>query len=254
MKILINILLLSFLVTSVYSQERKVKLAIDGSNSYMKCFTTGRYFNLTTASLGVNVKTSKSNLRFYGTYGFNSYIGLKTDVGYGYADNFAMKSHFLGVTFENYFLDESKKTRLYFGISLLNEVKSNFKNGYISYKFFFPLKLSSPPIPLNYTAIYYGDFPYDEIFGGGLYQSIPILIHVNGGASFRLLENLRLNLSVGYSLSVMNYKYVKWTKYDDRDEMIRKTPMQRKALHSIAGQVGLNYVFSFQKKSKTKIL
>lgn len=241
MRTFVIIIILSLLASCAFSQERRVKLAVDVSNDFLYCFTTGRNYNLSTVSLGVDVKLKNSSLRFYGTYGCNTYIKQRTDVG---DYNAAIKSHFLGGGFEAYFSIESKTIKPFFNVHVLSESNSSYYNGYI-YNFH-PVQYGGIPVA---ESIYQGhNNPPKIIYGGWFYQSTPILVNVNTGASFRLVENLRLNISVGYNLNVMNYKYVTWTKNDDRDEMISKTPVQRKALHSIAGQVGLNYVFSFQKK------
>ena len=237
-----------FFSLNSFTQGNKVNIAIDISNSNMKCITTGRFFNLSTAGLGVDIKMTKLNMRLYGMYGFNTDIGLKSDVGVNYADNFAMKGHFLGGSFEAYFLDEIKRIRPYLKFSLLNEFKSNYENEYIDYEYFFPLNYKTLPVA---ETIYQGhNMPSKVIYGAAFYKSTPILFNMNGGISLRIVENFRLNLSAGYSLSMMKYKYVKWTQYDDFNEMMERSPMQKKALHSIAGQIGLNYVFSFQKKKE----
>jgi hypothetical protein len=243
MRIFVIIIFLSLLASCAFSQERRVKLAVDFSNDLLYSFTTGRNYNLSTASLGVDVKLKNASLRFYGTYGSNTYIKQRADVGNYYG---SIRSHFLGGGFEVYFSIQSKTIKPFFNIHVLSEKNSNYYDGYIDN--FHPVQYRGIPVA---ESIYQGhNNPPKIIYGGWFYQSTPMLVNVNAGASFRLVENLRLNISIGYNLNVMNYKYVTWTKNDDRDEMIRKTPVQRKALHSIAGQVGLNYVFSFQKKSK----
>ena len=240
--------LVNFCFTEMYAQIQKVGLAVDLSNGNTKSALSGLYNN-STASLGVVLKMDNSNLRIYGSYLYSTYI--LTPLGLDeitIAKSHSIQSQFLGGTIEYFFLNESKTIQPFLRGSLLSEFKSNYENGFVGYKTFIPLNFESPPLTTNYAAVYYGDYSEEQMFGCAFYKSTPIILSVNGGVSFRLLENFRVNLSAGYSLSMMKYKYVKWTQYDDFNEMMDRSPMQKKALHSIAGQVGLNYVFLFRKE------
>ncbi len=256
MKFYVLIVFVFYLLTGSYAQIQKVRLVADLSSGYTYNSSFSDLYNRSFASLGIDLEMNKSNVRFYGTYGYSTFIYTplgQYDIGKNYGGNHSIQIQFLGGTLDYYLFNETKILRPFLRTSLFSELESNYKNGYISYKFYSPLKFDSPPMSTNYSALYYGSHPHDQMFGCAFYHSTPILFNLYGGISFRIVENFRINLSAGYSLSLLKYKNVKWTKYDDFEEMINRTPMQKKALHSIAGQIGLNYVFSFQKKSKTDV-
>lgn len=57
----------------MYAQIQKVIIDVDLSNGCTKSSLSGLYNNK-TASLGLNFKMNKSNLRIYGSNGYSTYI------------------------------------------------------------------------------------------------------------------------------------------------------------------------------------
>lgn len=242
-KYFLLILVLSVMINGIAQEnESKVKLAVSTSNNFMVCFTNGyRNFDLTLFEVGVDIKTNRCNIKLFPTYGFNFY--LENPPPY--------RNHLLGISSEIVILNETKRFRPFVGVSLLSEIRTNYKNGYVDMNYYF---YTSTPISSADFIFVSKTMPHKIIYGGWFYQSMPLVGTISAGCNIRLVKGFSLNLAVGYNLSLMRYKYVKW-EYDDyvkedyRDKL-GDAPINTKALHSMAFQLGLSYAFSFKKKEK----
>ncbi|MBN9293187.1 MAG: hypothetical protein J0G96_04320 [Flavobacteriia bacterium] len=257
MKVYIILILVLFSTITGITQENKIKLSLNVSNTFMNCFRSYKdlIFDLTTIGFGIDIKKTNGNFRLHAAYGFNTYIEPTRETLY-YIKSFSYKSHLLGLAFEYHRLNEQKRFHPFIGMSISSEIATNYKNGYIHYKY-----------------EYFPPYPHSDVFGQGpgggpyyyisyktrSYQSMPLVSTFYAGCNIKIVENLNLNLSLGYNLSLMNYKYVQWSYngYGKPDESTVKkdyynslgtTPVQILVLHSLAVQLGLNYTFPLKKQ------
>lgn len=250
MKSYIILILVLFSTIIGITQENKVKMSLNISNTLMNGIKRlGLRFDLTTIGLGIDIRGANANFRLYATYGFNTLADNR---------NLSYKSHSLGLIFECYFLNNDKRFRPFIGVGATSEIATNYKDGY-----------------LDYDDLYFTARPYFSKYGQGpgggpyyympyktrSYQSMPLVGLFYVGCSIKIVENLNVNLSLGYNLSLINYKYVQWSYsgYKEPDESIVKEDyynslktafVQTGILHTLAVQLGLNYAFSFKKKEK----
>ncbi len=140
------------------------------------------------------------------------------------------------------------KPRLNFEI--LTEVTTNYKNRKISYDAFSPTDDQTP----GFSEVEGHGISSKKFYTIKLYQSTPLMATIYGGCDFKLVDNLYLNASIGYNLTLLKYKYIRF-QYDNHikenyKDKIADTPVKSVLFHSMAFQLGLSYAFSFHKKDK----
>jgi|GEM_PF-5163815 len=244
---IILILVLFSAITGI-TQENKVKMSLNISNMLMNGIKRlGLRFDLTAVGLGIDIREANANFRLYAVYGFNTLADNR---------NLSYKSHSLGLIFECYFLNKDKRFRPFAGVSIGSEIATNYKDGYLDYD---DLYFTTRPYFSKYGQGPGGGSYYYMPYKTRSYQSMPLISTFYAGCSIRIVENLNLNLSLGYNLSLMNYKYVQWSYHGsgEPDESVVKkdyynslktAPVQTGILHTLSVQLGLNYTFSFKKK------
>ncbi|PKR81841.1 hypothetical protein CW751_00440 [Brumimicrobium salinarum] len=227
-----------------FSQENETKMSAQLSNStFSRVFTnTHDLYNLTKIDLGINFQRAKGDFYLFVTYGLNTNLLLSSQKSAGLTV-FSYKSHMFGGSFEYHLLSIQRKVRPYFGMSILSELATNYKDGFMTPNSFYIINK-----PLNSMTNSY-------LFNiSNFYQSTPFLGTLSLGCDFRLSKVVRLNFSMGYSLRKMKYKYLEWYDGDNYREMLKNVPVESKMFHFINAQLGLNYTFSIMKsKENTKI-
>ena len=259
MKSYIILIFVLLSATTGVAQENKIKLSLSASNTFMNCFRSYKdlMFDLTTVGCGVDIKRTNGNFRLYAAYAFNTYIEPARETLY-YLKSFSYKSHLLGLAFEYHCLNEQKRFRPFIGMSISSEIATNYKNGYIHYD---DAYFTTRPYSNTSGSGPGGGPPYSTGYKTRSYQSMPLVSTFYAGCSIKIVEDLNVNLSLGYNLSLINYKYVQlvYHGYEKPDESIVKedyynnlktVPIQTLILHSLAVQLGLNYTLSFKKKTK----
>lgn len=239
------------------AQENKVKLSLSVSNTFMNYFRSYKnlMFDLTTIGCGVDIKKTNANFKLHVAYGFNTYIEPTRETSY-YINSFSYKSHSLGLIFESYFLNKDKRFRPFTGMSIGSEITTNYKNGYIHYD---DAYFTTRPYSNTSGSGPGGGPPYSTGYKTRSYQSMPLLSTFYTGCSIKIVEDLNVNLSLGYNLSLVNYKYVQLVYHgsektnesvvkEDYYNSLGTRPVQTLVLHSLAVQLGLNYTFSFKRK------
>ena len=228
-----------------FSQENETKMSVQLSNgTFFRILDDYRdLYNLTKLDVGLNFQRAKGDFYLYVTYGYNTDFLSPIEEGKNNPNFPNFKSHTLGGSFKYHLLSNQKKVRPYFGLSILSEVATNYRDGMMTRNSFFIIDR-----PINSFTNYY----LSNI--SNFYHSTPFLGTLSLGCDFRLSEHVRLNLSAGYALKKMKYKYLEWSDGDDYREMLKSAPVESKMFHFINAQLGLNYTFSIMKsKENTKI-
>ena len=239
----ITVFILSLIIAlSSYSQENETRMSAQLSNGFFtRIFDNySNLYNLTKIDLGLNFQRPKGDFYLYATYGYKTNIISSEDKAIGKIQ-FAYKSHMIGGSFEYHLLSNQKKVRPYFGLSILSEVATNYRDGFLG-RMAFEI--------INYYT-YLTVYPYTS-YNSNFYHSTPFLGTLSLGCDFRLSKDLRLNLSAAYGLKKMKYKYLEWKDGDDYREKLKSAPVESKTFHYINAQLGLSYNFSF-KKSKAPL-
>lgn len=197
----------------------------------------------------------------YGYVGLNAYSALRLyaknhsyliGLNYQYLEsgNFidyitkedVRKSNLLGIGLGMRFLERSK-FKPFVSAQLFSEFCSNYKNRYIKSQSYGP---SHKQAMEEYDSYHYGHgTPPTLYYQASLYQSTPFFGNFYGGCDFSLMDGFDLKLSVGYNLTVINYKYANF-RYDksvkeNHIEKLRIAPISSVALHSFSMQLGFRY-------------
>ena len=176
----------------------------------------------------------------------------------GYDDNLTRidfrKSDLLGVGL-GMRLFESSKFRPFLSAQLFTEINSNYKNKFLKSRSYAPLHKQAPEYYNSYHPSHGNPSTY--YYQATLYQTTQFLGNFYSGCDFSLVDNLMLNLSVGYNLTLLNYKYANFEytnpKYVDYMEITSTSRIRTVALHSFSMELGLRYNFSMKKKPKAEI-
>lgn len=250
-RLVILILLLATTFTGI-SQKNKVQPSISITNMGMIDFTFTNICDLTNVGIGVNVNLNKGRLALYGAYGFLAELPIWTHGP-------LVKNHFLGLSLEYSIFGDEKKVRPFIGLSLLSEIATNYRNGYMDESF-----LSSDDPVAGYGTVpmgSHGSGPYKIGYNTNFYYSTPFLGSLLVGCDIHLAKGLRLSIAAGYGLRIMRYRNVVWTVESDTpylteevnvEELLKDKIVQNKAFHFMEFQLGLSYTFSFNKKEKAQ--
>lgn len=118
-----RLILISFLSLSLigFSQEKDTKLALRVANH--TDFGSSDIRNYSGADLGLDFQNLNNDIYFYLSYSFNK--------------SSAYKGNFLGMSFEYHAYNSQKAIRPFFRLSLLTEVSTNYKGGFLDTDSFF---------------------------------------------------------------------------------------------------------------------
>jgi len=221
-----KIIFLICLFTSTFTigQNKDLKLATKVTYGLY----ADMFINSPKIEIGINLPIKENDLYFYLSYGFiksSSYNG-----------------HYIGVSTEYHFLSNKKRFRPYLGISILSEIATNYKGGYLSGEDF--ITTDSYGSMFGFYPLYYN--------ASGFYYSTPLFATLSSGFDVRLIKDLHLSFSLGYGLQVMRYKYLEWINDEDYRELLKEEPMKKKVFHYVNVQLGLSYAFPLKKTSKTQ--
>lgn len=161
--------------------------------------------------------------------------------------NSLQRNHFLGATLRYIFKERSKRFRPFIQFSIRSEIGTNYKNGYLMDEEFIPR--------FNPVIVYHtppaNQKPYDiDYLYSHFYHSTPFIGSFLFGYNLKVIENLHLNLALGYGFRIMKIKYAEWTENEDVYEKLRTIPTTNNLSQMIDLQLGLTYAFSFKKKSE----
>ncbi|RFC53481.1 hypothetical protein [Brumimicrobium aurantiacum] len=241
MRILIFTVFL-FILPNGLTQINDIKLSLKANYGfYTTIFSNyGIILNSTDIDIGL-VKQSERAVSYlslaylYNTNSFN----MRLDNGYG-----LYNGHYFGLTFEHHFVNDQKRFSPFIGLSLMSEVTSNYKEGFLSGSlegtYFLPVDSH-----VKYSE-YNNGYPY-TFNSSGFYYSTPFFGTASFGFDLRLIKDLHLSFSLGYGMQLMRYKYLEWKNDEDYREMLKDIPMETRMLHYVNAELGLRYVFSFGK-------
>lgn len=226
-----KIIFLIYLLTSTFviGQSKEIKLAAK--------VTYGLYADMFINSPSINLGIN------YGNNSNNTYVYF----AYNFMRNSLYKGHYLGITFEHHFLSDKKRFRPFLGLSILSEITSNYKEGFIEGTDFLTRNGH-----IKYTKFIGGNSSYYIFNSSGFYYSTPLFATLSLGFDVRLIKDLHLSFSLGYGLQVMRYKYLEWINDEDYRELLKEEPMKKKVFHYVNAQLGLSYAFPLKKTSKTQ--
>lgn len=227
MRTLIILILLTS-STIGYAQNDEVKLAVKVAYS----LSADIIINSPKIKIGANFQKKNNDLNLYLTYDF-----MRQSL---------YRGHYLGLTFENHFLSNEKRFRPYFGLSILTEVATNYKVGFLSADIDNGTYFLTSDSHAKHL-IFMGQSWYYTVNSSGFYYSTPFFGTASLGFDVRLIKDLHLSFSLGYGLQIMRYKYLEWKNDADYRELLKDIPMKSKKLHYVNAELGLRYEFSFRK-------
>ncbi|MDD2983801.1 MAG: hypothetical protein PHQ74_10475 [Crocinitomicaceae bacterium] len=192
--------------------------------------------------IGGRIKYQNMSFLFSGTY---HKVNSRDDIYSG----FIFSSDLLGIDTELRLFEKSA-FRLFFNLQLMSEVYSKYKNGYLELEEYVPVKK-------------YYFYPTSSNSTGtvrtNIYRGTPFLSNVLIGCNLQLIESMSLNVSAGYGLKVLRTQeatllFDKSVSLSEPKSIILEKQPYFVTFHMFNVQVGLNYVFSMKKRSKTEHL
>ena len=162
------------------------------------------------------------------------------DSGKGLEGNrILLKSNLLGLGAEVRLFEENK-VRLFFKMTTLTEVSSNFINSY--------LKLGSyEPTDFDLTE------KYIENPTINVYKGTPLLNTISIGSNIKLMKGLSLNLALGYTMRLIKIEYSSMSFNADQITGLFRDNPALIPIHMLDFQVGLNYAFPIKKQPKAEM-
>ncbi|MBW7869361.1 MAG: hypothetical protein H3C31_13680, partial [Brumimicrobium sp.] len=97
-----------------------------------------------------------------------------------------LRSHLMGLSLKYTFGNSSKVVRPFIMTQFLSEISTNYKNGYLLEEGYSP---KAQPL---------GEGTFTSPFFSTLYYSTPLVSSFSTGIVIRLMQNLNLNIGVGY--------------------------------------------------------
>jgi hypothetical protein len=225
------LIIIAVFISNANFAQSNLKLIIGELNTISKSILSKEKYRqgyiVPSFNIGIQIENKWLTTSISGAYNFSGNI-----------DNlsvYALRSQFIGGILNLKFLNPEKGIRPYISISGFYEVRTNYKNGILVHDSYIPQE-----IPLG------SGIPSDRFFSP-LYYSTPFVASAVLGCDFRLIENLHLNLGVGYGYRKMKTKYATWLKEESIDEVARNEPTSNIRSHMLDIQLGLSYAFPFKK-------
>ncbi|MBW7868900.1 MAG: hypothetical protein H3C31_11295 [Brumimicrobium sp.] len=236
MKKLITFIFLFFTVIG-YGQRSNVKLVTKVSYGiYADLFSNhGVIVNSAILGIGVNFENKIGECNTYLTY---SHLHHYTSILYS--------GHFLGISIEQSFLESQKRFRPLIGITVLSEISSNYKEGFLQGSTFITRGTHAKYPKSNGNSSSY------MFNSSGFYYNTILFATFSTGFNLRIVKDLYLNFSLGYGLQIMRYKYLEWKDDEDYQEILKDIPMNKQMLHYLNTQLGLSYNFPLKSSKKSK--
>jgi hypothetical protein len=243
-------IILTFLYLSCFSQE-KIKFVTGFSGSFEKELISNKgsqLYGVLGVNAGVRLHQKKGDLEVFFSYEFSSNV-----LHYRHADSTAfngdyyqnydvygneidpynslLRSHFLGGGIKYLFRERKKTIRPFIKIHVLTEVSTNYHNGFL---------LQEEYLPKNEP---WGDGETFNPYYSHFYHSTPIVTRFQGGVDIMLIQNLNLNIALGYGFRVMKVKYAEWKESEDVYEKLKTIPTENISSQMLDVQIGFAYVF-----------
>lgn len=172
---------------------------------------------------------------------FNGESALDLGLAYRFSISFRkkFKSHFLGGSITYSFWPKERRVRPFINLALFTEVATNYKNG---------LLLGYGHVPIDKYS-YNGEENYAR-----WYKGTPIVGNLFFGFNIRLFPDLYLKPALGISYESVRSKSLTWIdgEIENPLEEANKKTMKISSVYSYNLQIGLRYMFSFKKSSKSK--
>lgn len=173
--------------------------------------------------LGTQIELKSSRLNTYGIYQLFGNFKSKE------MSSFLFSSHLLGVGLEHR-MNNDKDVSLIIGFSALTEVKSNFRNGYIT-----------DGIPV------YPSFNHSDDF----YHSTPFASSLWIGVDVQIVQGLSISFSVENNFRILKKRHLNWelSDFDERpiEDVINEQTIETVIFDKVGLRLGLSYNFSFNK-------
>lgn len=229
---------------SLFGSYKTEKIASISNYSYNQLYHTVDivYHNIDIKG-GVILKKSNHSISIMGSY--NYFFSRDKFIIYQemYTKKFIMQSHFLGLTITNKFR-ETKIVRPFVSLELSTEISTNYKDKYLNAPDYYPV----PPY-LSSIVAFNANVNY--------YKSTPFIGNLLVGCDFRLYKELSVNTAFGYGLRILKAQY--GTLYY-HPSVQNKPATETKignpytlGFNMLTLQLGINYTFSFKKKTKTEM-
>lgn len=190
------------------------------------------------ARIGARIQMNNKSLLFAGQY---QWISTQDD----YRRKEIFTSNLLGISSEFRFFEKSK-VRLFINAQILSEVYSSYKRNYLQENSYRPIsKYPFSPFT-NQTT---------QSFRTNVYQGTPFIGNVLIGCNAKIVDQLSVNISAGYGVRVLksqeaSLKYVESVSLTEPVSTKLIGRPHHLAFHMLNIELGLNYAFSLQKKSK----
>ena len=254
---------LSFFIISIcffYKAQRKIQLEIGFSGtaaafgfynpdkvhdfspyeSHAKMYESGNGYVGFNANAG-----SRFSLKNMSVFVFANYQWLSTDFSYisSHGERDFLASNLLGVGTGVRFFEKSR-VRLFFNAQILSEVYSDYKGKYLNIKSYRPNSsfYVAPNLPT-----------YEKSIKRNIYEGTPLIGDFLVGCNVKIVDELSLNISVGYGIRILKSQY---TYLYFNTDVSTTVPVATQHIdkpynvvfHMVDFQLGLSYAFSFKKK------
>src|SRR5690554_2114485 len=172
---------------------------------------------------------------------FNGESALDLGLAYRFSISFRkkFKSHFLGGSITYSFWPKERRVRPFLNLALFTEVATSYKD---------ELLMLDSHVPTNHSSI-----------GGGerearWYKGTPIVGAFFFGFNIRLFPSLYVKPALGIGYESVQSKSLTWVdgEIENPLEEANKKTMKISSVFSYNLQIGLRYMFSFKKSSKSK--
>jgi hypothetical protein len=185
-----------------------------------------RSYSSTNFQAGVQFETNKGYLN--GSFIYQLQGNLKKNL-----PSFTQKNHFIGADF-SYRFQKEKKNNLFMGLSLLSEVKTNYKNK--QYDVY-----GSPTKKSKYDSEY-------DIFYARYYYSTPFVGALRLGYDFQVIENLKINVAIENTIRVSHLKTSEWKSNEPTgqllEDLLAKQSKETMIIDAMGFRFGISYYFS----------
>lgn len=227
----------SFHFLGIYSSNYNHDLF--GNEIYKKNYNSSNRFFSTNIIAGVVIK-NKVSIGIHLQY---QLMLQKVQAIYTNENPGFFQDHLIGTNFNVKFFN-TKKIRPFIGISILTEIKSNFKDKTLDSDNYSPWELyfnENSILPEGQKSFYVN-----------FYKFTPLVINTLLGCGINITNNFEINIAFGYGLRSLKTRYGiitydnQWKPISDKREFIGNAHIIN--FHMLVAQIGVNYDFPAQRK------
>lgn len=245
----LSLLILCSIATNSFGQQNRT-IHIGVSEGLSGMLKADQLFTSSNLHLGLQFELNNGSVNVFGAY---QLFGNMSDDAF---EPYTFSSQLLGIGAE-FQSNTDKVISLVVGTTVMTEIYSNFKNGYmVDGNLVFPQMVYPYMNDIYYASNFQKSYSY---YGSYHYQSTPLNISVWLGMNVRLYKSLFVNLSIFNDIRVVSQKYFKWDVTDkeeeqinligkDINELIDREPISRTVIDRFGLRVGLSYALPISKK------